>query len=104
MAHSDGEYILLLNNDTEVRTTDRWLERLVGMAARPELGAVGTRLLYPDDVVQHAGVLLAVSEAFHYFTGVPTEKPGYYSLDRLRRNVSAVTAACMMVRRPAQHL
>lgn len=67
---SDGEYILLLNNDMELRTSD-WLERMLGLASRKEVGAVGARLLYPDNTIQHAGVIVSGSCANHFGIDLP---------------------------------
>lgn len=93
---SRGEYLLLLNNDTEVITPD-WIEQLLGNCARPNVGAVGARLYYPDETVQHAGVILA-DDAAHFFQGLPRDNPGgYFHLSTVQRGLSAVTGACMMV-------
>ena len=91
---AQGEYILLLNNDTEVLTCD-WIERMLGNCARPEVGAVGCKLLYPDGIVQHAGVVIA-DEPAHWFEGIPAEGKGYRNLVNMQRSVSAVTGACLM--------
>ena len=93
-----GEYLLLLNNDTEVITPD-WIEEMLGICARPEVGAVGARLYYPDDVVQHAGVLLSGKCAGHVDVGIARHTLGYFALSSTTRNVSAVTAACLMTRK-----
>lgn len=90
-----GDYLLLLNNDTEVITPD-WIERMVGNAARPEVGCVGAKLYYPDDTVQHAGVVIA-DDAGHCFLGLPRENPGYFNFATKPRDVAAVTGACLMV-------
>ena len=97
-----GEYVLFLNNDTEIISGD-WMECLLEHAQRPEVGAVGCKLLYPDRRIQHAGVILGMSPdqitgvAGHWFQGVPYENPGYFNLINTIRNYSAVTGACMMV-------
>ncbi|MAG31767.1 MAG: glycosyl transferase [Deltaproteobacteria bacterium] len=98
---SDAEYVVLLNNDTLVVSRD-WLEELVGVAQIPGVGAVGAKLLYPDGRIQHAGVTLGIHGlTAHAFDGctdryAPLEY-GYFA--HVCRNVSAVTAACLLVRR-----
>lgn len=92
-----GEYIVLLNNDTEI-ITPNWLELMVGYAMQPHIGAVGTKLLYPDNTVQHAGVILGVGGiAQHAFVGCSKDDPGFYGRLSVPFNYSAVTAACLMV-------
>jgi GT2 family glycosyltransferase len=94
-----GEHLLFMNNDMEVQAPD-WIEALLEHAQRPEVGAVGARLLYPDRRVQHAGVVLGIgSAAGHGFKYLPEDDPGYASLAHAIRDVSAVTGACMMVPR-----
>jgi GT2 family glycosyltransferase/uncharacterized coiled-coil protein SlyX len=94
-----GEHLLFMNNDMEVLAPD-WIEALLEHAQRPEVGAVGARLLYPDRRVQHAGVVLGIgSAAGHGFKYLPEDDPGYASLAHAIRDVSAVTGACMMVPR-----
>lgn len=95
---ASGDYLLLLNNDTELITPD-WIERMLGNCAREEVGAVGVRLFYPDDTVQHAGVCVSGMGAGHLFHNYPREIRGYFYFDDCQRDLSAVTAACMMVRR-----
>lgn len=94
---SSGEYLLLLNNDMELRTPD-WLERMVGLAARKDVGAVGARLLYPDNTIQHAGVIVSGGCANHFGTDLPDSDHGYWSLVECEQDLSAVTGACLMVR------
>lgn len=92
-----GDYIVLLNNDTEI-ITPNWLEIMVGYAMQPHIGAVGAKLLYPDDTVQHAGVVLGIGGiAQHTFIGYNREDPGFYGRLSVPFNYSAVTAACLMV-------
>ena len=102
-AQALGDYLLLLNNDTEVVTPD-WVERLLGTAARDDVGAVGCRLWYPDDTVQHVGVVLTYRDAGHLLRDLPRENRGYFHLECHQRALSAVTAACMMVSRRAFEL
>jgi GT2 family glycosyltransferase/glycosyltransferase involved in cell wall biosynthesis len=100
-AAARGHYLLLLNNDTEVISPD-WMSALLEHAQRPEVGAVGARLLYPDGRIQHAGVFiqgLPLQTASHRFKYLPARDPGYLALPRLTANCIAVTAACLMVRR-----
>ncbi|MFY9781180.1 MAG: glycosyltransferase family 2 protein [Candidatus Baltobacteraceae bacterium] len=96
---SDGYYVLLLNNDTEVISAD-WMEAMVEQAQRPSIGAVGAFLLYPDGSVQHAGVITGIGGvAGHSHKYFPGNALGYFSTLRAINNYSAVTAACLMVRR-----
>ncbi len=94
-----GEIILLLNNDISM-IGDGWLTEMVSHAVRPGVGAVGARLLYPDGTVQHAGVALGIGGvAGHLQVGAPGRHAGYQGHLKLTRNVSAVTAACLAMRR-----
>ena len=98
-AEARGEYLLFLNDDVEVIDPD-WLDVLVSEAQRPEVGAVGPLLLYPDRRVQHAGMFLAaMGQARHAFRYAADDAPGYFGLARTQRNVIAVTGACLMTRR-----
>ncbi|MFN3521878.1 MAG: glycosyltransferase family 2 protein [Phenylobacterium sp.] len=103
-AEARGEILLLLNNDIEV-IEGHWLAELVSQAVRPEIGAVGARLLYPDGTVQHGGVILGVGPhdgprvAGHLHPSAAREDTGYYGHLRVARNCSAVTAACMALRK-----
>jgi GT2 family glycosyltransferase len=94
-----GEVLLFLNNDTEVIGPD-WLRHLVANACRAEVGAVGAKLLYPSGRVQHAGVILGMGGvAGHFHLGCQRHDPGYFSRALLQQNLSAVTAACLAMRR-----
>lgn len=94
-----GEYILFLNNDIEVIEPD-WLTHMVSFAQQKHVGAVGARLLYPDDTIQHAGVIVGLGGiAGHAFAGLYKEDPGYFNLIQTVNNFSAVTAACLLCRR-----
>ena len=96
---SRGEYILLLNNDTEVISPD-WMQEMLMFAQRKDVGAVGAKLYYPDGTIQHAGIGLGLLHlAGHYFRGFRKEKPGYMGRLCYAQDMSAVTAACMMVPR-----
>lgn len=94
-----GEHVVLLNNDITVITPD-WLEALLEHSQRPEVGAVGAKLYYPDDTIQHGGVIIGVGgiagHAHKYFS---RQHPGYFSRLHLIQNLSAVTAACLMVKK-----
>jgi GT2 family glycosyltransferase len=96
----EAEYILLLNNDTEV-IEPKWLSRMVGYAQAKGVGAVGARLLYPDGRVQHAGILHGLHHglAGHAFKLSAQWEHGYLSHARLTRNYLAVTAACLLTPR-----
>ena len=96
-----GEYILLLNNDTEVITVN-WLEELLMYAQRADVGAVGAKLYYPDKTIQHAGVVLALGAhrtAGHSHYKQPKANLGYMGRLCYAQNVSAVTGACLMVKK-----
>ena len=94
-----GELVGLVNNDIEVITPD-WLEEMVGHALRPEIGVVGAMLYYPDDTIQHAGVIVGVGGvAGHAYSHQPRGYPGQMNRARLAQNLTAVTAACLVVRK-----
>ncbi|HET9358599.1 MAG TPA: glycosyltransferase family 2 protein [Vicinamibacterales bacterium] len=98
-ARARGALLCFLNNDTEVISPD-WLEELVSLASREEIGAVGATLYHPDDTVQHAGIALGLGGiAAHRFRGLPRGEAGNSGLLALTQAVSAVSAACMMVRK-----
>ncbi len=100
-ALASGELLLFLNNDIEA-TTEGWMRALVEHAQRPEVGAVGARLLYPDRTVQHVGVVVGMhAGAAHVLQDIPEGSPGYLSWAFMTRDVSAVTGACLMTRRSA---
>lgn len=95
--HCTGEYILLLNNDTEV-ITERWIEEMLQHAQRKDIGVVGAKLYFDDDTVQHAGVLMNLAGvANHHFRGFDRKDIGYFSRLDVVQNYCAVTGACMMV-------
>ena len=96
---SAGDYLLFMNNDTEVVSPD-WLFSMLGQVQRSGVGAVGAKLLYSDGRIQHAGVVLGVcGVAGHAFRYVGSEQDDPHHLSDSMRNCSAVTAACMMVPR-----
>ena len=97
--HARGDYLLLLNNDVEVITTD-WLEELTANCQRKDVGIVGARLYYPDDTIQHAGIVIGIGGvAGALFVGMPRMFTGYLHKAAIQQDLSAVTAACMMVKR-----
>jgi GT2 family glycosyltransferase len=93
-----GEYLVFLNNDVEVIAPD-WLSEMVSHARRPEIGAVGARLWYPNNTIQHAGLVLVAGLAAHAHHGRKRGDHGYFSRASLTQSISAVTAACLCVRR-----
>lgn len=94
-----GEIVCFLNNDIEVIHPD-WLDEMVSQLTRDEVGAVGARLLFPDGTVQHAGVITGIGGvAGNAFRGHPASGYGYFCRAILQQNLSAVTAACMLVKR-----
>jgi GT2 family glycosyltransferase len=96
---TDSPWLLFLNNDTEI-IDGEWLTLMAEHIQRPEVGAVGPRLLYPDETVQHAGIVLGVGGiAEHAFRGLPAEVPGVCRQLQTTRNYSAVTGACLLTRR-----
>jgi len=97
---AQGEYLLLLNNDTAVLHED-WLAEMLGIAQQADVGAVGAKLFYPDGRIQHAGVILGMNDApaDHPFIGQAAEQDGYFGRLKLAQEYSAVTAACLLVKR-----
>jgi len=97
--HARGDMIGLINNDTKVIDGD-WLREMVSHAQRPDVGCVGAKLLYRDRTVQHAGVVLGLGGvAGHGLTGIGEHDPGYHGRAMLVQNYSAVTAACLLLRK-----
>ena len=96
---AQGDYLLFLNNDTEIISPD-WINGMVEQAQRLSIGAVGALLLYPDNTIQHAGVILGLGGvAAHSHRNFPANAPGYVGHIISISNVSAVTGACLMCRR-----
>jgi len=94
-----GEYVLFLNNDTEVIGRD-WLAEMMRYAVRPEVGAVGAKLLYSDRSIQHAGVVVGMGDAAgHPHRFLADADPGYFRQPHVAQFMSAVTAACLLVSR-----
>ena len=99
VTHCRGEVLCLLNDDIEV-ITPNWLEEMVAFAIKPDVGAVGARLWYPDGTLQHGGVIIgAGGVAGHAHLRLPKGSPGYFGRAVLQQELSAVTGACLMVRR-----
>lgn len=99
ITYSKGEYLVLLNNDIEILTQD-WLEQLLGNCQRNDVGIVGTRLYYPDNTYQHAGIVVGIDGiAANMYPGMRREREGYLHKAALQLNYSAVTAAFLMIRR-----
>jgi len=97
--HATGDLLLLLNNDTQVISPD-WLQEMAALAERPQIGAVGAKLLYPDGSVQHCGVCLGIAgSAGHYGWSKDHRDPGDHGRGVLLTNTSAVTGAALMVER-----
>jgi GT2 family glycosyltransferase len=96
---SDAPLLALVNDDVEILARN-WLKAMVGEALRPEIGPVGAKLLYPDNTLQHGGIILGPGGvAGHDYRGATMDEAGPFHQLRLLRRVSAVTAACMVVRR-----
>jgi GT2 family glycosyltransferase len=94
-----GEFICLLNNDTEI-ISEGWLGTLLRHASCEHVGAVGAKLLYGDGSIQHAGVVMGLGGAAgHAHRGLPNDQPGYFGQPHVARGASAVTAACLLVGR-----
>ncbi|MBR1391672.1 MAG: glycosyltransferase family 2 protein [Lachnospiraceae bacterium] len=101
VSQAQGEYIVLLNNDTEV-ITPGWLQEMLMYAQREDVGAVGAKLLYEDDTIQHAGIVIGMGAdraAGHCFYRLNKQDIGYMGRLHYAQNVSAVTAACLMVKK-----
>jgi GT2 family glycosyltransferase len=97
--HTDAPLVGLLNNDLEVIHGD-WLHEMVSQALRPEIGCVGAKLYYPDDRIQHAGVILGIGGvAAHAWQTHPRGAAGQAHRNYLQQNLTAVTAACLVLRR-----
>lgn len=97
-SHAKGDYFLMLNNDTEV-ITPGWLEQLVGPCRREDIGAVGCKLLYPDGLIQHAGVFFHFAAPGHFGKMLPSHTQDYFNFCNLAQDLTAVTGACLMTSR-----
>ncbi len=99
VSHSGADHILFLNSDTEVISPE-WLTAMMEHMTRKEVGAVGAKLIYYDGTVQHAGVVMGITQICgHAFRGFPADHPGYFGQLQIVRNCSAVTGACMLVKK-----
>ena len=99
--HSKGEFLLLLNNDIEM-TDEECIDKMVRYLLQPDVGIVGAKLLYADNNIQHAGVVVGLGGvAGHCFVGYERDYEGYQAYTIVSREYSAVTAACMMVKKSA---
>ena len=97
--YANGEYLLLLNNDVKVITND-WLEEMLSICQREDVGIVGAKLLYGDKTVQHAGVVVGMGGiAGHVNRLIADKAPGYFGRVAVINNYSAVTAACLMTKK-----
>lgn len=100
-----GDYYVLLNNDIEILSKD-WLEQMLSNCQRNHVGIAGAKLIYPDNTIQHAGIVVGIGGnvrgiAANMFVGLPRALGGYLHKANLQMNYSAVTAACLMVRKEA---
>jgi O-antigen biosynthesis protein len=96
---ASGDYVCLMNNDIEVLSPD-WIEEMLSFAAHPAVGAVGARLWYPDGLLQHGGVILGLgSVADHAHRFLRRGESGYFGRAGLHQSLSAVTAACLLIRK-----
>jgi GT2 family glycosyltransferase len=96
---TDAPYILFLNDDMTIITPE-WLEAMLEHAQRPEIGAVGAQLLYPNNTIQHGGVVMGIyGNSGHAFKGLRSELIHYFNVPNVNRNCSAVTAACLLIAR-----
>ena len=99
VTYAVGELICLLNNDIEI-VDENWLTEMVSIAIRKEVGCVGAKLLYPDGTLQHAGVILGLGGyAAHSHRGLAGDASGYFCRAQLRQQLSAVTGACLLIKR-----
>jgi GT2 family glycosyltransferase len=102
VTRAHGDIVGLINDDMDIIESG-WLEEMVSHAIRPEVGAVGAMLYYPNDTIQHAGVMLGLGGvngiAAHIHRGLPRGSSGYFQRAALTQNLSCVTAACMVLRR-----
>ena len=99
VAHAKGEYLLFLNNDVKSINPD-WLEEMLGVCQRPEVGGVGAKLIYLDNTIQHAGCVIGMGGiAGHMFVDMPADRTGYLHKASLLQDMSAVTAACLLMKK-----
>ena len=96
--NSNGEYIIFLNDDTLVINPD-WIEELLEHAQRKEVGIVGAKLLFRNNQVQHSGTIVGIRGYAGNYGGMHKNEAGYFAFAKIIRNTSAVTAACMMIKK-----
>ena len=96
--HARGDHLVFLNDDTEIITPD-WLESMLEFSQMPDIGAVGVKLLFGDDHLQHVGVQMREGLPVHLYHRYPRQEIGYFGCNVVVRNCSAVTGACFMTRR-----
>lgn len=95
----DGQYVIQLNNDTKLLTSD-WLEIFIGYAQNEEIGSIGARLYFEDKTIQHAGIAIGIAGiAGNELVNLPYGKRAYFGRESATRNVAAVTGACLFARR-----
>ncbi len=98
--YATGDYLLFLNNDVRGTITTDWLTEMLGVCQRPEVGAVGAKLYYPDNRVQHAGIVIGIGGiAGAMFTDLPKGRSGYMHKASIMQDMSAVTAACLLTKK-----
>ena len=97
--HAKGDFLLFLNDDTKVLEPD-WLQEMVGVCSQDDVGAVGAKLVYSDDTIQHAGItLLETGAGFHPFQQTSENSSKYFNFINVIRDCSAVTGACLMTKK-----
>jgi GT2 family glycosyltransferase len=103
VSNASGDFLLLLNNDIEA-ISDGWFEELLSQCSRSDIGCVGAKLLYPDETIQHAGVILGLGGyAAHSHRGINRNDAGYFYRAQTVQNLSAVTGACLMIKKSIFH-
>ena len=98
VANSKAEYLILLNNNAQV-ITPSWIERMLGICARQDVGMVGAKLYYPDNTIQHAGIVMTPQGPVYTNRLLSKDNTGYYNFNDSEQNMSAVSAACAMTKR-----
>jgi GT2 family glycosyltransferase/SAM-dependent methyltransferase len=97
--YASGKHLLFLNNDIEI-ITPNWIDEMLMYSQRSDVGAVGMKLYFSDNTIQHAGIILGIGEIAGYiFRNIPRDSIGYMARTHITQNMSAVTSACMMVRK-----
>ena len=97
--HAKGDFLLFLNDDTKVLEPD-WLQEMIGVCSQNDVGAVGAKLVYSDNTIQHAGiVILDTGAGFHPFQNIPEDSNKHFNLINVMRDCSAVTGACLMTKK-----